>query len=118
MAAVINARTVEAADAALAGLDGGLKSLVEGMRSDCIHLLARVDAHIDYEDELEPLNYKEIEELSRELNRKVCYTSSYVFIYLTRCQSLEIIKTGSVAFEWFLMIHDFLGAGFHVLAAC
>ncbi|QDZ18385.1 tRNA modification GTPase MnmE [Chloropicon primus] len=67
VAGVINARTVEAADAALAGLDGGLRDLVEIMRMDCIALLARVDAHIDYEDELEPLNYDEILGMCKDL---------------------------------------------------
>jgi len=69
VAAVISARTVEAADAALAGLDGGLKKLVDEMRTNCIHLLARVDAHIDYEDEMEPLDYSEISELSKKLKQ-------------------------------------------------
>mmetsp|Transcript_2558 Transcript_2558/g.6025 ORF Transcript_2558/g.6025 Transcript_2558/m.6025 type:complete len:455 (-) Transcript_2558:960-2324(-) len=55
--AVVNARTVEAADAALAGLDGGLKRAVHEMRTECIRLLAQIDAHIDYEDEMEPLDY-------------------------------------------------------------
>ena len=60
VAAVVGARTVEAADAALAGLDGGLRREVEGMRTACIALLARIDAHIDYEDELEPLDRADV----------------------------------------------------------
>ena len=67
VAGVINARTVEAADAALAGLDGGLRHHVEAMRTKCIHLLARVDAHIDYEDEMEPLNTEEIHKMCLDL---------------------------------------------------
>ena len=69
VASVINARTVEAADAALAGLDGGLRDLVEGMRASCVGLLARVDAHIDYEDEMEPLDRGEILEMCKDLRR-------------------------------------------------
>ena len=52
---------------ALAGLDGGLRHHVEVMRTKCIHLLARVDAHIDYEDEMEPLNTDEIHKMCLDL---------------------------------------------------
>ncbi len=43
MAALVNARTAEAADSALAGMTGGLGAAVAAMRSDTLNLLAELE---------------------------------------------------------------------------
>ena len=56
VSSLVSARTVAAADSALAGLSGGLGEEITTVRSQCMALLAEIDAHIDFEDDLPPLD--------------------------------------------------------------
>ncbi|KAK3426542.1 hypothetical protein EUGRSUZ_F02969 [Eucalyptus grandis] len=53
---LISAKSVVAADAALAGLQGGFSSLVKKLRSQCIELLTEIEARLDFDDEMPPLD--------------------------------------------------------------
>lgn len=53
---LISARSVAAADAALAGLQGGFSVLVKSLRQQCIELLTEIEARLDFDDEMPPLN--------------------------------------------------------------
>lgn len=53
---LISAKSVAAADAALAGIQGGFSSLVKSLRNQCIELLTEIEARLDFEDEMPPLN--------------------------------------------------------------
>eukprot|EP00884_Botryococcus_braunii_P011543 jgi/Botrbrau1/2038/Bobra.0047s0018.3 len=52
VAELVNARTVAAADAAVAGLTGGLSSTVIRLRTTLLTLLANVEASIDFEEDV------------------------------------------------------------------
>ena len=54
--AIIQARTVEAADSALAVLRGGLSSTVDAAQESCVALVAELEARIDFDDEMPPLD--------------------------------------------------------------
>jgi tRNA modification GTPase len=54
--AIIQARTVEAADSALAVLRGGLSSTVDAAQEACVALIAELEARIDFDDEMPPLD--------------------------------------------------------------
>ncbi|XP_072953720.1 uncharacterized protein [Typha angustifolia] len=53
---LISAKSVAAADSALAGLQGGFSALVKSLRMQCINLLAEIEARLDFDDELPPLD--------------------------------------------------------------
>eukprot|EP00250_Pteridium_aquilinum_P015158 c22417_g1_i1 orf=42-1754(+) len=53
---LVSAKTVSAAETALAGLQGGLSSLVQSLRTECIEMLAEIDARLDFDDELPDLD--------------------------------------------------------------
>ncbi|WCJ44523.1 tRNA modification GTPase putative [Euphorbia peplus] len=53
---LISAKSSAAADAALAGLQGGFASLVKSLRTQCIELLTEIEARLDFDDEMPPLD--------------------------------------------------------------
>ncbi|KAK4756254.1 hypothetical protein SAY87_006381 [Trapa incisa] len=53
---LISAKSVAAADSALAGLQGGFSSLVKSLRAQCIELLTEIEARLDFDDEMPPLD--------------------------------------------------------------
>ncbi|XP_063946855.1 uncharacterized protein LOC108210864 isoform X2 [Daucus carota subsp. sativus] len=53
---LISAKSVAAADAALAGIQGGFSSLVRSLRIQCIELLTEIEARLDFDDEMPPLD--------------------------------------------------------------
>ncbi|GMP80176.1 hypothetical protein CsSME_00035381 [Camellia sinensis var. sinensis] len=59
---LISAQSVTAADAALAGIQGGFSSLVKSLRAQCIELLTEIEARLDFDDEMPPLNLNLIKE--------------------------------------------------------
>ncbi|KAJ1406813.1 hypothetical protein SESBI_24788 [Sesbania bispinosa] len=56
VARLITAKSVAAADAALAGIQGGFSSLVRSLRIQCIDLLTEIEARLDFDDEMPPLD--------------------------------------------------------------
>ncbi|CAA0841764.1 tRNA modification GTPase- putative [Striga hermonthica] len=55
---LISAKSFSAADAALAGIQGGFSSLVKSLRAQCIELLTEIEARLDFDDEMPPLDLK------------------------------------------------------------
>jgi tRNA modification GTPase len=53
---LVNARTSTAADSALAGLAGGLGQLVSELRGDLLEILAELEARLDFDDDLPPMD--------------------------------------------------------------
>lgn len=60
VADLVGAESPQAAQTALAGLQGKLAHPIRHLRSTCIDILAEVEARIDFEDDLPPLNQDEI----------------------------------------------------------
>jgi tRNA modification GTPase len=58
---LVGARSPQASQMALAGLQGKLAQPIRQLRSTCLDILAEVEARIDFEDDLPPLNEDEIE---------------------------------------------------------
>ncbi|KAK7410549.1 hypothetical protein VNO78_01404 [Psophocarpus tetragonolobus] len=56
VARLISAKSVVAADAALQGIQGGFSSVVRSLRSQCIELLTEIEARLDFDDEMPPLD--------------------------------------------------------------
>ncbi|KAG2447372.1 hypothetical protein HYH02_007700 [Chlamydomonas schloesseri] len=53
---LVGARTAAAADSALAGLRGGVGAAVSGMRRQCLDLLAELEARLDFDEDLPPID--------------------------------------------------------------
>ncbi|GAX36282.1 tRNA uridine-5-carboxymethylaminomethyl(34) synthesis GTPase MnmE [Nodularia sp. NIES-3585] len=60
IADLVGARSPQAAQTALAGLQGKLASPIRQLRNHCLDILAEIEARIDFEEDLPPLDYKAI----------------------------------------------------------
>jgi tRNA modification GTPase len=60
IADLVGARSPQAAQTALAGLQGKLAQPIRQLRATCLDILAEVEARIDFEDDLPPLNEADI----------------------------------------------------------
>ncbi len=58
---LVGARSPQAAQTALAGLQGKLAHPIRQLRTACLDLLAEVEARIDFEEDLPPINELEIQ---------------------------------------------------------
>jgi len=61
IADLVGAQSPQAAQTALAGLQGKLAQPIRQLRATCLDLLAEVEARIDFEEDLPPLNETEIQ---------------------------------------------------------
>ena len=64
---LVGARSPQAAQAALAGLQGKLAQPIRQLRARCLDLLAEVEARIDFEEDLPPLDEAEIQRQLKQL---------------------------------------------------
>ncbi|KAE9587158.1 putative tRNA modification GTPase MnmE, mnmE, helical domain-containing protein [Lupinus albus] len=71
VARLISAKSVAAADAALAGIQGGFSSLVKSLRIQCIELLTEIEARLDFDDEMPPLDLNLIMDKIHTMSRDV-----------------------------------------------
>ncbi|WP_017314722.1 tRNA uridine-5-carboxymethylaminomethyl(34) synthesis GTPase MnmE [Mastigocladopsis repens] len=73
IADLVGARSPQAAQAALVGLQGKLAYPIRQLRANCLDVLAEIEARIDFEEDLPPLDDKaiisEIEKISVEISR-------------------------------------------------
>ena len=60
VASLVSARTVAAADSALAGLSGGLGQEIDNVRSMCLALVSEIDAHVDFDEDLPPIDKENV----------------------------------------------------------
>ncbi|KAL4440664.1 hypothetical protein ABPG77_000373 [Micractinium sp. CCAP 211/92] len=71
VAQLIDARTVAAADSALAGLSGGLGREVQQMRQECVDLLVEMDARLDFDEDLPPLDVPDLVQRVARLSQRL-----------------------------------------------
>ncbi len=60
IADIVGAKSPQAAKVALAGLQGKLAQPIKELRGQCLDVLAEVEARIDFEDDLPPLDEEEV----------------------------------------------------------
>lgn len=87
IAELVGARSPAAATAALAGLMGKLATPIRQLRAECLDLLAEIEARIDFEEDLPPLNEKEI---SIKLEQILAKVSSI----LASAERGELLRSG------------------------
>jgi tRNA modification GTPase len=73
IADLVGARSPQAAQTALAGLQGKLAHPIRQLRASCLDILAEIEARIDFEEDLPPLDHRviisEIERISKDVSR-------------------------------------------------
>ncbi|MEH1927198.1 tRNA uridine-5-carboxymethylaminomethyl(34) synthesis GTPase MnmE [Nostoc sp.] len=73
IADLVGAKSPQAAQSALAGLQGKLAHPIRQLRANCLDILAEIEARIDFEEDLPPLDDKaiisEIEKIAAEITR-------------------------------------------------
>ncbi|MBO3460974.1 tRNA uridine-5-carboxymethylaminomethyl(34) synthesis GTPase MnmE [Aetokthonos hydrillicola Thurmond2011] len=73
IADLVGARSPQAAVTALAGLQGKLAHPIKQLRANCLDILAEIEARIDFEEDLPPLDHSaiisEIEKISTEIKK-------------------------------------------------
>ncbi|MEH1936080.1 MAG: tRNA uridine-5-carboxymethylaminomethyl(34) synthesis GTPase MnmE [Nostoc sp.] len=73
IADLVGARSPQAAQTALAGLQGKLAHPIRQLRANCLDILAEIEARIDFEEDLPPLDDKAIisaiEKIAAEITR-------------------------------------------------
>jgi len=57
---LVQAKSLSSAQQALLDLRGNLRTTIEHLRQQCLALLAEIEAHIDFEDDLPPLDTNQI----------------------------------------------------------
>jgi tRNA modification GTPase len=68
---LVGARSPQAAQMALAGLQGKLAQPIRQLRATCLELLAEIEARIDFEEDLPPLNEPELRQRLTDVSQQV-----------------------------------------------
>ncbi|MFB2936176.1 tRNA uridine-5-carboxymethylaminomethyl(34) synthesis GTPase MnmE [Aerosakkonemataceae cyanobacterium BLCC-F154] len=71
IADLVGAKSPQAAQTALAGLQGKLREPIRQLRNTCLDILAEIEARIDFEEDLPPLNEENIQAQIAEVTAKV-----------------------------------------------
>lgn len=71
IAELVGAQSPAAAQSALAGLQGKLATPIRNLRSTCLDILAEIEARIDFEENLPPLDIEGIVKQIQGVNREV-----------------------------------------------
>jgi tRNA modification GTPase len=87
VADLVGARSPQAAQFALAGLQGKLAHPIRQLRSRCIDLLAEIEARIDFEEDLPPLD-------EGQINIQLQQMLQEIEQILTTADRGELIRTG------------------------
>ena len=87
VAELVSAQSKAASQVAIKGLQGKLSSPIRHLRETCLHILAEVEARIDFEDDLPPLNEEEIAQKLQNVLRQVS-------AILATAEQGELLRTG------------------------
>lgn len=87
IADLVGAQSQAASQAAVAGLQGKLSNSIRKLRSTCLDILAEVEARIDFEDDLPPLD-------EAAISRQVRQISTEVTEILATAERGELLRSG------------------------
>jgi tRNA modification GTPase len=87
IADLVGARSPQAAQTALAGLQGKLAQPIRQLRTTCLDILAEIEARIDFEEDLPPLNEGEIQSQLKQVWEQVNHI-------LATADRGELLRTG------------------------
>lgn len=87
VAEIVNSQSPQSAQIALAGLQGKLAQPIRKLRGTCLDILAEVEARIDFEEDLPPLNESEIKQNFKDVLTEVNHI-------LATADRGELLRTG------------------------
>jgi tRNA modification GTPase len=87
VADLVGARSPQAAQTALAGLQGKLASPIRQLRATCLEILAEIEARIDFEDDLPPLD-------ETAIRAQLAQVAAEVTQILATADRGELLRTG------------------------
>ena len=87
VAELVNAQSKAASQVALAGLQGKLSSPIRNLRGVCLDILAEVEARIDFEDDLPPLD-------EATIRQQLDYLLQQVTVILATAEQGELLRSG------------------------
>lgn len=87
IAELVGAKSPQAGEMALAGLQGKLAQPIRNLRSSCLDILAEVEARVDFADELPPLDEADIQQQVKSVLEQVEY-------FLSTADKGELLRTG------------------------
>ncbi len=87
IADLVGARSPEAAQFALAGLQGKLAQPIRQIQATCLEILAEVEARIDFEEDLPPLD-------EAEISNRLAQVLAEVTDLLASAERGELLRTG------------------------
>ena len=87
IAELVGAKSPQAGEMALAGLQGKLAQPIRDLRSTCLDILAEVEARVDFADELPPLDEADIQQQVKTVLEQVEY-------FLSTADQGELLRTG------------------------
>ena len=87
VAELVDAKSVQASQIALAGLQGKLAQSIRHLRTTCLNILAEVEARIDFEDDLPPLD-------EAEIVQQLAAVQTTVETMLKTAEQGELLRTG------------------------
>lgn len=87
IAELVGAKSPQAGEMALAGLQGKLAQPIRELRSTCLEILAEVEARVDFADELPPLPEAEVQQQVKDVLQQVEY-------FLATADQGELLRTG------------------------
>lgn len=87
VAELVGSQSIAAAQTALAGLQGKLADPIRKLRATCLDILAEIEARVDFEEDLPPLNESEIIEQIHQVLIQLSY-------FLATAETGELLRTG------------------------
>lgn len=87
IAELVGAKSPQAGEMALAGLQGKLAQPIRDLRSSCLDILAEVEARVDFADELPSLDEADIQQQVKTVLEQVEY-------FLSTADKGELLRTG------------------------
>ncbi|MEM9137061.1 MAG: tRNA uridine-5-carboxymethylaminomethyl(34) synthesis GTPase MnmE [Cyanobacteria bacterium P01_F01_bin.42] len=87
VADLVGARSPQAAQAAVAGLQGKLATPIHALRQQCLEMLAEIEARIDFADDLPPLD-------EPDMARRINVMGSEMEVILATAEQGELLRSG------------------------
>jgi tRNA modification GTPase len=87
IAELVGAKSAQAGEMALAGIQGKLAQPIRELRNNCMDILAEVEARVDFADELPPLDEADIQQQVQTVLDNVEY-------FLSTADQGELLRTG------------------------
>ncbi|VXD11623.1 tRNA modification GTPase MnmE [Planktothrix serta PCC 8927] len=87
VAELVGSQSIAAAQTALAGLQGKLANPIRQLRATCLDILAEIEARVDFEEDLPPLNESEI-------IAKIHQVLEQLSQFLATADTGELLRTG------------------------